>query len=548
MARNTRLTVAIVAILLVCGLGAACIAAGAALWRSVTDSTQEPLSLPPSERQQDETLCLWGAEPVTLDPAMVTDAQSAEYMVEIFSGLVTLDGDLRIVPDIAERWEVDREGRRYTFYLRTNVVFHDGTPVTAEDFKYSIERACSRAARSPVAMTYLGDIVGAAPFNRGDASEVSGIRVVDEHTLEITIDAPKAYFLAKLTYPTAFVLNQKTVEESETVWDLALNGTGPFRLARRTQDRIVLERNDRFYSDLPDLGQVEFVLGGGSPMSMYENGQLDIVQVGLSNIERVLDPTNPLHAELSVVPELSVQYLGMNTSLPPFDDVKIRQAFAHSVDRQKLVDIVLKRTAFPAVGILPPAMPGHNPDLEGLPFDPERARQLVRESSYGSVEDLPPITLHIAGDLGIMPGSIEAVRAMFQEALGVDVAVEETTWPWFLDDVHAGRCQMFSLGWIGDYPDPQNFLDILFHSESLDNHTRYANPVADSILQEARIEADSDRRSELYREAEREIIEDAPVIPLWHSEDYVLTKPYVEGAVHASAIRPWLRWVSIRER
>ena len=546
MFRNSRLAVIVVAITLVCLLGVVCVASSMTAWRYVSGRTPEE-SPTASPAPGEATLHLWGLEPVTLDPAMVTDAYSAEYVVEIFSGLVTLDGSLEVVPDIASGWEVDPEGRRYTFHLRRNVAFHDGTPVVAEDIKYSMERACSPALGSPVAMTYLGDIVGAPQFSRGEAREISGIRAPDANTLEITIDAPKAYFLAKLTYPTAFVVNRKTVEESDTPWELASNGTGPFRLASYGRDKIVLERNDHFYDDPPHVKRVEFSLGGGSPMSMYENGQLDIVEVGLSHIERVLDPANRLHADLSIVPELSVQYIGMNTSLPPFDDVKIRQAFAHAVDRQKLVDIVLMRTALPAVGILPPAMPGYDPELKGVAFDPSRALQLVSESRYGSVENLPPITLHIGGDAGVMPGSIEALKAMLEETLGVDVAVEETAWAWFLEDVRAGRCQMFSLGWIGDYPDPQNFLDVLFHSESLDNHTRYASSVVDSLLEEARVEPDPDRRVELYREAERTIIEDAPCIPLWHSEEYILTRPYVEGAVHAAAVFPWLRSVSIPE-
>jgi len=546
MSRNLRWTIIVVAILFICLVAGLCLVAGTVAWRYAAQLVPHSLFIPPLERGEG-TLRLWGHAPVTLDPAMVTDAYSAEYVVEIFSGLVTLDSDLQVVPDIAEQWEVDSEGRRYVFYLRPNAVFHDGTPVTAKDFKYSIERACSPALHSPVAMTYLGDIVGAAEFNRGEAEEITGIRVVNDHVLEITIDAPKVYFLAKLTYPTAFVVNRETVEKSTGFWELAVNGTGPFRLAHHDRDKIVLERNERFYNGPPRLERVEFVLSGGSPVSMYEDGELDIVEIGLADIERVLDPSNPLHAELSIVSEMSVQYLGMNTALSPFDDVKVRQAFAHAIDRAKLADVVMKRTVSPAAGILPPGIPGYNPALEGLSYDPEKAQRLITESRYGAVEDLPPITLHIGGDSGVMPRSVEAIRAMFQEALGVDIAVEESAWPVFLEDVRAGQYQMFYLGWIGDYPDPQNFLDVLFHSESQDNHTQYANPVVDALLEKARTEADSERRMALYQEAERIIVEDAPCIPLWHAEKYILTKPYVEGAVHAAAIFPWLKDVSIRK-
>jgi ABC-type transport system substrate-binding protein len=234
-----------------------------------------------------------GAEPPTLDPALTQDATSAGYIVEIFSGLVTLDRDLEVVPDIAESWALSDDDTIYTFHLRHDVKFHDGKPVTAQDFKYSIERACDPATGSIVADTYLGDIVGCQAKLRGRADEVSGVVVVDDYTLEITIDSPKAYFLAKLTYPTAFVVDQDNVEGPVQPWTDKPNGTGPFRLAEYELGlRIVLERNEAYYGNpKPALEQVNFLLAGGSAMTMYETGELDAVPVGLTDIERVLDPS-----------------------------------------------------------------------------------------------------------------------------------------------------------------------------------------------------------------------------------------------------------------
>lgn len=160
-------------------------------------------------------LRLFGAEPQTLDPALAADAESARYIVEIFSGLVTLDKDLRVVADIAQSWDVSGDGKVYTFHLRSGVAFHNGRPVTAEDFKYSLERAASPATGSTTADTYLGDIVGVKEKLQGKASAISGVRVVDGATLQIEIDAPKAYFLAKLTYPTAFVVDRANVESGQ---------------------------------------------------------------------------------------------------------------------------------------------------------------------------------------------------------------------------------------------------------------------------------------------------------------------------------------------
>jgi oligopeptide transport system substrate-binding protein len=496
------------------------------------------------------TLNLPGDEPPTLDPALTQDATSATYIVEIFSGLVSLDQDLEVAPDIAESWELSNDGTTYTFHLRDDVKFHDSKPVTAQDFKYSIERACDPATGSVVADTYLGDIVGAQAKLRGQADEVEGVAVIDDHTLEITIDSPKAYFLAKLTYPTAFVVDQENVEGPVQPWTDRPNGTGPFSLAEyELALRIVLERNEAYYGiPKPALEQVNFVLAGGSAMTMYETGELDAVSVGLTDIERVLDPSNPLNQELSItMPTLSIYYIGFNVQVPPFDDPKVRQAFNYAIDKDKFVEVVWKKMQLKAEGILPPGMPGYNEDLRGYPYDPEKARQLIAESKYGDASNLPEITLSVSGGGGAASRQVSAIVEMYKQNLGVDIAIQQTEWATYLWDVRAHRYQMFGLtaGWIADYPDPQDFLDILFHSESRNNDNVYSNPEVDRLLEEARGEQDFERRMELYQQAEEMILEDAPIVPLTHDAAYWLTKPYVEGMIYPPVIIPKLKYVSI---
>jgi oligopeptide transport system substrate-binding protein len=535
MSRNYWPVLVLVPLLLclVLALCLSCAAAGWFLYRSVSRSGVVPI-VPSTD---GGTLRLFGSEPLTLDPALVVDATSAEYVVEIFGGLVTLDERLDVVPDLAERWEVSEDGRTYTFFLREGARFHDGRPVTAADFKYSLERACDPRTGSTVAGVYLGDIVGAKEKLEGKANEIRGIQVVDERTLRITIDAPKAYFLAKLTYSTAFVVDQRTADQPG--WLTQPNGTGPFKLQEYSGQRIVLRRNEYYHRGKPKLAQVVFVLSGGSPMSMYENGELDIVGVGPADIERVRDPSNPLHAELSIVPQLDIQYLAFDVRQAPFQDVKVRQAFSLAIDRQKICDVVWKGMRMPAQGIVPPGMPGYTRETSLVGYDPERARQLIAESEYGGVDRLPPITLSISGRDGQLPLVIEAIVAMYRDNLGIEIAVEQT------EDVLAGEPQFFSLGWIADYPDPEDFLDILFHSQSGLNHTHYANPQVDRLLEEARVERNTQRRMQLYQQAEEMIVAEAPWVPLWHSVDYILTKPYVKGAAYAAAIYPWLSTVYI---
>ena len=510
----------------------------------------EPTAPSPAETVSGATLTLPGGEPPTLDPSLSQDATSARYIVEIFSGLVTLDRELDIVPDIAERWEVSEEGTIYTFHLRESAKFHDGKPVTAANFKYAIERACDPGTGSVVADTYLGDIVGAKSKLRGQANEVEGVEVLNDHTLRIAIDQPKPYFLAKLTHSTAFALDPENVKSGGRTWTDQPNGTGPFRLAEyRLGERIVLERNPNYYREpMPQIESVVFILAGGSAMTMYENGELDAVPVGLTDIERVTDPTNPLNKELTIASTLSTFYLGFNVTQPPFDDVRVRRAFNYALDRQKIVDVIYKKTVPVAWAIVPSGMPGYdNGDLEPLEFDLDRAKGHIAESEYEDVSNFPEITLYTTGAGGATSRVIEAIVGMYEQNLGIRINIEQTDWATFLMEISRPEnpYQMYSLGWIADYPDPQNFLDILFHSDSLDNHMGYSNSEVDRLLEEARTEQDHDQRMTLYRQAEQMILDDAPWVPLHYDVEYGLAKPYVKDMVYPSMIIPRLQYVSI---
>jgi oligopeptide transport system substrate-binding protein len=494
----------------------------------------ETPSLPPADGQ---VLTVPGGDPPTLDPHLSGDATSAEYVVEIFSGLVTFDRDLNLVPDLAERWEVSDDGTVYTFFLRENARFHNGKPVRAQDFKWSLERACDFRTRSTTADTYLGDIVGCRDKLRGNADEVKGVRVIDDQTLEITIDKPRVYFLAKLTYPTAYVLDQENVERGGRTWTDKPNGTGPFKLAEfNFGERIVLERNDDYYREpMPQLERIDFVLSGGSRMVMYEQGELDMTSVGLNDIERVTDPTNPLNAELNIVESMGIFYIGLNTNQPPFDDMKVRQAFNYALDRQRIVDVVYKKTVPVAWGVVPPTMPHYNnPDLKPLEYDLQKALELIAESKYGDVSEFPDITFHVLGAGGATGRIIEAIVASYEENLGVQIEVQQTDWATFLSDLTRtdNPNQMWGgeAGWIADYPDPHDFLDVLFRCDSMQNHTGYCNPKVDDLLDQAGSEEDPDRREALYRQVEQIVVDEAPWVPLFFEVQYWLVKPYVKDA------------------
>ena len=491
-------------------------------------------------------------DPPTLDPHITTDATSAQIIVELFGGLVTIDPELNIVADLAERWDISADGLRYTFYLRPDAKFHDGKPVTAEDVRWSLERATNPLTESPVADQYLGDIVGVKAKLKGDASTISGVRVVDENTIEITIDAPKSYFLAKLTYPTAFVLDAENVEANPRKWFRQPNGTGPFRLSSyQIGESLVLSRNENYHLGPPKLDEVELILSGGTSMLMYENDEIHIAGVGLADLDRILDTSNKLHPELvQAPPSFSVQYIGFNVAEPPLDDPKFRQALNLAIDKREIASVVLGDQVVPATGILPPGFPGYSADVRGYEFDPDRARQLLRESKYGDdLDNLPPITMTTSGSFGaVISLDMEVVLQMWERNLGVKVEIQQTEFATFLKDLNRRRFQMFDIGWIADYPDPENFLDILFHSESHNNHTNYSSPEVDRLLELARTESDEAARFQIYHQAEQQILDDAPWVPLWYSgERYVLVKPNVKDYYQTPLIIPRLRFVYLTD-
>lgn len=483
----------------------------------------------PIQGSLEQALVLAGGEstnPREYDPA--TTHGSGNKLV--FSGLVSFDPHLNLTPELAENWDASPDGKVYTFHLRENAKFHDGRPVTAQDVIYSWERAASPALQSNTALTYLGDIVGVREMNAGRADHITGLEALDTHTLQVTIDAPKPYFLLKLTYPTAFVLDKTNVESGEE-WFRTPNGTGPYKLTEwRRFEQLTYQANSDFYLGKPSIPYVIVKLYSGVGIRLYEAGEIDITGISYYSAERFLDPSEPLHNELVTGVGLCTGYVVFDVTQPPFDDVKVRQAFSMAFDRQKYIDVVLIGRALPAIGIFPPGLPGFNIGLNGLPYDPDRARQLLAESKYG--DNLPPIIYTDAGIGSSVGADVAAMAQMWQQALGVEIMVENLEPNYFYEKIIAGQHgQIFGGGWCADYPDPQNFADVLFHSDSAQNTGDYSNPELDALLEQARVEQDVSKRIEMYQQAEQIIVDDAPVLFTTHSLSYQLVRPYVKGYV-----------------
>jgi oligopeptide transport system substrate-binding protein len=489
----------------------------------------------------EQALVLAGGEstnPREYDPATTFGSGDKR----IFSGLVSFDPQLRLTPDLAERWDVSPDGTVYTFQLRANAKFHNGRPVTAQDVIYSWERAASPALGSETVLTYLGDIVGVGEMRSGRSNTISGLTAIDDHTLQVIIDAPKPYFLLKLTYPTAFIVDKENVE-SGSEWYRTPNGTGPFKLREwRRFEVMAYEAFEEFYLGAPAIPYIVVQLYSGDSQRLYETGEVDIA--GVYSVDRFTDPTEPLHNELLTGVSLCTGYVHFDSTRPPFDDANVRRAFTMAFDRQKYIDVVLNGRALPANGLYPPAMPGFDLHFTGLPYDPAQARELLAGSKYGGPEGLPPIVFTRGGIGSSVSGGVAAMAEMWEQNLGVTITVENLEPNFYFEQVYAGNHgQLFSGGWCADYPDPENFADVLFHTGSAQNNGGYSNPALDALLEQARTEPDVPTRIARYQQAERLLVDDAAALFTVHSLSYQLVKPYVKGYVYTPIDIPIERYM-----
>lgn len=487
-------------------------------------------------------LRLPGSDPITLDPHIAGDATSAEYIVEIFGGLVTLSPKLDIEMDLAEKVDISQDGKQYTFTLR-EATFHSGRKVTATDVKYSIERASSKELASPVAIAYLGDIVGIREHFAGVAKDVKGVEVIDDRHVRITIDAPKPYFLAKLTYPTAFVVDKSQIESNPRNWSRRPNGTGPYRLVEwRLGERLVLEANAKYHLGAPKLKEANYLLSGGSALTRFENNELDVANISVNDIDRARDPKSDLSKTYKAWPLFSIGYIAFNTQVPPFDDIAVRRAMGMAIDRKRVAEITFKNMIQPATGILMPQLPGYTPEDKTLRYNLEAAKAEIAKSRYFG--KMPPIEITEVGAGAEAAVDTQAFLELWKQ-IGLTISIKQTDFATFLADQDAGRLQAFNAGWIMDYPDPEDILDVKFHSGSPLNDVGYKNAEVDRLLDAARVESNANRRLDLYRQVEKKIIDDAAWLPLYFQQAHVVVKDAVKNWFEPPMVVPRLRFVEL---
>jgi len=299
-----------------------------------------------------------------------------------------------------------------------------------------------------------------------------------------------------------------------------------------------------FYLDpKPSLSKVTYLLSGGSSFTMYQNDEVDITGVGKDNVESVRDPNNELSKEYHFGTSLSVQYIAFNLEREAFKDADVRRALAMAIDKAFLTENLYKGLLDAADGILPPQMPGYNENLSTVTYDPEAARDLLDKT--GKRDLLSDITILSSGQGAAPDDALQAITAMWEQNLGVKITIEQEEFGLLQQDLRDKNYDMLSIGWIADYPDPQNFLEIKFHSKSSNNDTGYSNPQVDDLLDRAAGNIPQEERLTLYQQAEQKIIDDQPWIPLFYGTSSILIKPNVKGYEAAPFAIPTLRYVSI---
>ncbi len=485
---------------------------------------------------------IWSVEGVTelpgLDPANPQNAQSIQAISLIFGGLVKLDGQLNVAPDGAEKWEISEDGKTYTFTIRDGLKFADGTPVTAKDFAASINRALQPETASYGASFQLGHIVGAGDVASGAAKEASGIEVVDDRTLKITLDDNLPYVLAQLTYPVSFAVPLHAVEKDPTGWTESAFGTGPFKVKEcQHNQKLVLEPNPNYWAGAPGVAEVElpFYQDSETAYQLYRTGGLDIMGSQQNPIPAARVPEVKDSPDFHSAASFAVRYVGFNNQKAPFDDAGVRRAFARSVDKATLANAVLNGAVAPTDRILPPGFAGSQLPVAGLTFDPAAAKQELVDAGYGESNPFPQVTFTYGAE-----GDNERVATFLQqqwkENLGVDVVLEPLELATFskgMDTTYLTPDQglQFYLSiWGADYPDPQNFVSQQLRSDSPNNNGHWEDAQFDELAMKAdTFLGPAEERLQLYNQAEQIAVDGVGWLPLYVPQFSVLIRPEVTG-------------------
>lgn len=471
-----------------------------------------------------------------LDPHKSFDALSNMGIRLVFDGLLDYDHEARLVPSLAESLpEISPDGLRYTFRLRRGVRFHNGRELTADDVRWSLTRMLDPKTASP-GWPFFANIEGVKEFREGSAKTVHGIRVVDPHTIAVTLETPDQTFSNAMAMTFAYPVPRENYERWGAEVDRHPIGTGPFRFVSWERGvRLVFERNEQYWQpDKPYVDRMVYLenLDRNAALMRFRNGEVDVAHGFPAADYLFFKNSEAWKPYLVEEPNVSIHGIFMNCEMAPFDNVHVRRAVAHAIDRERWSRSRNHRL-LPAGQLLPPQLVGFREDLPHLQrFDLKKAKEEMRRAGFPN--GLPnPVTLWV----GESPSARfygELAQADLAK-IGIRVNIRQVAFAVYLKETgKPGRVQMAFTGWNQDFPDPADFLDILFHSRSIheedaENRAFYRNPELDRILDEARIERDKERRRALYEEANDIVARDAPWAFTYYPLDMEGWQPYVRG-------------------
>ena len=479
-----------------------------------------------------------GAEPQDLDPHIVTGVPEHHILIALLEGLIAKDpADLTPEPGVAETWEISDDGLIYTFHLSDTAKWSNGDPVTAMDFVYSWRRALTPELGNQYAYM-LYPVLNAEEYNKGlltDFSEV-GVHAIDDHTLSVRLKHSTPYFLGILDHYSTFPVHQATIEKfgdiatRGSVWTRAGNfvGNGPFALKQWDQNRvIVVEKNPLYWdADRVSLDEIHFYPTEqvATEERMFRTDQLDVTNsVPTEKIESYRNENPEL---IQINPYLGTYYYNINTTETPLNDIRVRNALAMSIDREAIVEKVTKGGQIPAYNLTPPDTLGYTARAE-VPYDVDRARQLLAEAGYPNGEGFPQLQL-LFNTLEAHRMIAVAIQQMWKQALNIDITLHNQEWKVYLDSQRTLNYQISRAGWIGDYVDPNTFLD-MFIKDGGNNRTGWSNPEYDRLISMAANTSDQEQRYDLFQQAEAILVNEIPIIPIYTYTSVYLKSPRVKG-------------------
>ena len=454
---------------------------------------------------------------VTLDPAGQQDTTSGVLMKHAYSTLLDVDNEGKVVPDLAESYEM-KSDTEYVFKLREDACFWDGTPVTAQDVKFSLDRAKGM------------------PKTKSNTSKIEEVTVNGDHEVTIKLTEPYAAFKTIVTQHNLSILSEKAVTEAgDSYGDVDnLLGSGPFKVTEWVpNDHYTLVRNDNYWGEMPIATSITCrVIPEGSARTIaLEAGEIDVVwsvdPTDCANVE-----SNP-EVKLLSQPSTGIDYVGMNTQKEKFSDKRVRQAINYALDKQAFVDTIIEGRGLVANSYINAAIPGWTDEVEAYPYDPEKAKELLAEAGY---PDGFECSIFVNGDLRTR--SAQILQAQLAD-VGIKVDISTYEWGALLDTLNAGEHEMFLLGWSNTSFDPDGSTYQLFYSGNhgaTGNRAFFSNDKVDELILSAQRESEESKRMELYKELQFVLHEESPWCPLYYKENNVGVRADLKGfTLHAGA-------------